>query len=245
MTGKVRRWLFVVLSLGLLLVVLAVGLRQMAEDEGYETHDAVLERVIKKELAREKSFHTDVRIFNSVTLGNCYLTAYQTATEPPKFGIMPFILYKSLDSVTVKVRGVYDNTMIYGGQDKGDGIWEHGLAFCREGELYQYAIFLSDNPQLAYVEWVVDGAVYHLPVEGNPSMTVVQWAPYPREELAQFEALGYGVEASLLPEEEMPSGGMGSSEGSGLEERHDYTFSFYTAEGEPLGMAKPPAEEAT
>lgn len=245
MTGKARRWLFVVLSLGLLLVVLEIGLRHMAEDEGYETQDAVLERVIKKELAREHSVHTDVRIFDSITLGDCYLTAYQTAAEPPRFGIMPFILHQSLDSVVVKVRGVYDNTIIYGGRDKGDGIWEHGLAFCREGDLYQYAVFLSDNPALAYVEWVVDDAVYHLPVEGSPSMTVVQWAPYPREELAQFEALGYEVEASLLPEEELPSGGMGNSKGRGLEERHDYLFSFYTAEGERLGAVQPTTEQAT
>ena len=244
MTGRARRCLFVVLSLGLLLVMLAVDLHYLEGTEGYETKDIVLERVIKKELAREQSIYTDVRIFDSITLGDCYVVAYTTDTEPPKLGIMPFTLRKGLDSSTVKVRGLDDNTMVCGGRYKGDRIWEDGLAFYQGEELYEYAIFLSDNPKLSYVEWVADGTVYHLPVADSPSMTVVRWAPYPKEDLARFALMGCQAAGSFLTEGERPSGGMYVST-DGMPENTDmYSFSFFTAKGERLGDSLPLGEES-
>ncbi len=245
MTGKVRRGLFVVLSLGMLLVLLAVDLHYLDGAKGYETQDVVLERVIKKELAREQSLYTDVQIFDSITLGDCYVAAYKTTTEPTMLGIMPFTLRKGPDAVTVKVRGLNDNTMICDARDKGDGIWEDGIAFYQGAELYQYAIFLSENPKLSYVEWTVGGTVYHLPVAESPSMTVVQWAPYPKEELASFTLMGYQAEGSFLKAWEKPSGGMYLSTDGMPEHTGKFSFAFFTAKGERLGMAMPcPEEEA-
>ncbi|MBP1758849.1 MAG: hypothetical protein H6Q61_1098 [Firmicutes bacterium] len=235
MTNSAIRWLFVVLSLGLLLALLAVDLKYLPPEDGYETQDAVLERVIKKELVRGQAIQTDVKIYDSITLGDRYVAAYLTATQPPELGIMPFTLRKSLDSVTVKVREVDDDTMIYGPREKGEGIWEHGLALYQEGELYQYAIFLSNNPALSYVEWVVDGTAYHIPVGESPSMTVVQWAPYPEEELARFKLMGCQVASPFLNKGERPSGGMGISKDGMPENSHTYSFSFFTAQGERLG----------
>ena len=242
MTGKMKRWLFVVLSLVLLLVLLAVDLHQLDGAKGYETQDAVLERVIKKELARDQSIYTDVRIFDSVTLGDRYVAAYKTTAETPKLGILPFTLRQGADAVTVKVRWVNDNNMVCGERDLGDGIWEDGFAFYQGAEFRQYAVFLSDNPKLSYVEWVVDGTAYHLPVAKSPSMTVVQWAPYPKEELARFALMGYQAERSFLPEGARPSGVMGASEAGEPENQdsHTYSFSFFTAKGERLGTEQPP-----
>lgn len=239
MTGKVRRWLFVVLSLGLLLVLLAVDLHYLDGAKGYETQDVVLERVIKKELAREQSIYTDVQIFDSITLGDCYVAAYKTTGENPRLGIMPFTLRKGADAVTVKVRGLNDSIMVCGARDKGDGIWEDGVAFYQGTELCQYAIFLSDNPKLSYVEWVVGGRVYHLPVAESPSMTVVQWVPYPKEELARFALMGYQAETSFLKAGEEPSGGMYVSTDGMPENTSTFSFAFFTAQGERLGAAPP------